>query len=139
MAALGEVHAEHRIARLQERKIYGEVRLRAGMRLHVRMLGAEQLTCAVARNVFHDVDVLAAAVIAVPRIALRVLVRQHRAHRRHNGRRDDVFGGNQLQIAALALELKLHGGAELRVRLGDKADRVQKITVHNKSFPSLNR
>ena len=117
MTALGEIHAEHRVAGLQQRKVYGKIRLRTGMRLHIGMLRTEELAGAVTRNVFHNVDILAAAVIAMCRIALRVFVCQNCTHRRQNRRRNDVFGSDQLEIAALALELKLHGLADLGIRL----------------------
>ena len=56
---------------LQQRKINGQVGLRAGVRLHVGVLGAEQLARAVAGNVLHHVHALASAVVAVAGIALR--------------------------------------------------------------------
>jgi hypothetical protein len=46
------------------------------MRLHVGEVGAEQRLRAVDRELFGDVDVLAAAVVALARVALGVLVRQ---------------------------------------------------------------
>ena len=66
VAAVGEREAEHRVARLEQRVIDGGVGLRAGVRLDVRVLGAEQLLGAVDRELLGDVDVLAAAVVARP-------------------------------------------------------------------------
>ena len=43
VAAVRQVHPEHRVARLQQREVDRHVRLRAGVRLHVGVLGAEQL------------------------------------------------------------------------------------------------
>ena len=43
VAPVREVHPEDRIARLEQREVDGHVGLRAGMRLHVHVLGAEQL------------------------------------------------------------------------------------------------
>ena len=48
--------------------------LRAGVRLHVDVLATEDLARAIARQVLNDVGILAAAVIAAARIALRVFV-----------------------------------------------------------------
>ena len=42
VAAVRQVHAEHRVARLQQRHVDRHVRLRAGVRLHVDVVGAEQ-------------------------------------------------------------------------------------------------
>jgi hypothetical protein len=56
------------------------------VRLHVRVLGAEELLRAVDRELLDLVDDLAAAVVALAGIALGVLVRRHGAdgleHRR---------------------------------------------------------
>ena len=43
VAAVREVHAEDGVAGLEQREVDGHVRLRAGVRLHVGVLGAEQL------------------------------------------------------------------------------------------------
>ena len=138
MAALCKVHAEHGIARLKQREIYGKVRLCAGVRLHIGMLCAEQTASTLTGDVFHNVYICTAAVIAVTRVALSIFVCEYRAHRSHNGRRHNVFGSNQLQIAALAFEFQLHRFADLGVCGFNKTDRVQKITVHTSSFPSKN-
>ena len=50
------------------------VGLRAGVRLHVGVFGAEQLLGAVDGELLGDVDVLAAAVVALAGIAFGVLV-----------------------------------------------------------------
>ena len=42
VAAVRQVHAEHRVARLEQRQVDGHVGLRARVRLHVDVLGAEQ-------------------------------------------------------------------------------------------------
>ena len=67
VAAHGEVHAEDGVARIQRRVVDRQVGLRAGMRLHVRVVCAEELTRSVAREVLDDVDLLAAAVVALAR------------------------------------------------------------------------
>ena len=56
-----------------------------------------------------DVDEAAAGVVAAARIALRVLVGHHRALRLQHGAGDDVLGGDQLDLVALAAELALDG------------------------------
>ena len=71
VAAVGEVHAQDRVAGLEHRQVDGHVRLRAGVRLHVGVLGAEQRLRAVDGQRLDDVDVLAAAVVAPARDSLR--------------------------------------------------------------------
>src|SRR5438034_857295 len=79
MATVRELEREDRVAWLQRRHVDGHVGLGARMRLHVRMLGAEELLRPVDRQLFNLVDDLAAAVVPFPRIALGVLVRRHAA------------------------------------------------------------
>ena len=115
MAAVREVHAHHRVAGVEHREVDSHVRLRTGVRLHVGMLRAEQLLRAIAGQVFHDVDVLAAAVIALARIALRVFIGQVGAHRRKHRVADKVFGRDQLDMLALTGQLIVHRCAQLGI------------------------
>ena len=89
------------------------------VRLHVRVLGAEELLGAVDRDRLDLVDDLAPAVVAPPRIALRVLVRRHRSDRLEHARPGEVLGGDQLDLAALALELLAEQTGDLGVELGE--------------------
>ena len=95
---------------LQEREVDGEVRGRARVRLHVRVLGAEQRLRAVDAELLDLVDVLLALVVALARVALGVLVREHRAGRREHGARDVVLRRDQADRVALAALL---GGDQL--------------------------
>ena len=87
---------------LQRGHIDGHIRLRARMRLHVGVLGAEKLLRAVDRKLLGVVHEFAAAVIALRRIALGVFVREHRAHRFEHRFGDEIFRGNQLEAGGLA-------------------------------------
>ncbi len=117
MAAVVEREAEHAVAGLQDGEVHRHVRLCARMCLHVRVLGAEQLGRTVARDLLDLVDDLAAAVVALARVALRVLVRRHRADSLEHARPREVLGGDQLDLAALAIELTLEQLCDLRVDL----------------------
>jgi len=75
------------------------------VRLHVRVLRAEQLLRTVARKILDLVDDLAAAVVALAGIALGVLVRRHRADRLEHARPREVLRRHQLDLAALPVEL----------------------------------
>ena len=86
---------------LSARQEHRHVRLGARVRLHVRVLGAEQRLRARDGERFDDVDVLAAAVVAPARIALGVLVREDRAGRLEHGGADEVLRGDQLQPGRL--------------------------------------
>ena len=67
VAAVVEPHRQDRVAGLEAGEVDGHVRLRAGVGLHVRVLGAEERLRAVDRELLDLVDHLAAAVVAPPR------------------------------------------------------------------------
>ena len=81
------------------------VGVRAGVRLHVGVLGAEQRARARAREFLGVVDDEVAAVVALAGIALGVLVGEHRALRLEHRRRREVLRRDQLDRRVLALEL----------------------------------
>ena len=116
VAAVRQVHAEHGVARLEQRQVDRHVRLRAGVRLHVGVVGAEQRLRARDRRALDDVDELAAAVVALARIALGVLVRQHRAGGFEHRAADEVLRRDQLEAAVLAVQLVAKRGGDLRDR-----------------------
>ena len=70
---------------------------------------------AVDRELLDLVDELAAAVVALARIALGVLVRQDRALRLAHGARDPVLGGDELEPGALAPLLLLDPVGDLGI------------------------
>ena len=74
MATGREAHAQHRVARFAQREEHGLVCLRAGMRLHIGELAAEQFPSAGDRQIFGDVDVDAAAVVAATGVTFRIFV-----------------------------------------------------------------
>ena len=100
-----EPHGEDRVAGLERAEVDGHVRLRAGVRLHVRVLGFEEGLRPVDGELLDLVDHLAAAVVAAAGVALGVLVRRHASDGLEHGRPGEVLGGDQLDRAALALEL----------------------------------
>ena len=121
VAAVREVHAEHRVAGLQQRQVGAQVGLRAGVRLHVHVIGAEQFLGARDRERFGDVDELASAVVALAGIALGVFVRHHRAGRFEHGGADEVFGGDQLETVFLPARFVRDGGGNVGIGLGERA------------------
>ena len=120
MAAVRQVHAEDRVARLQQREVHRHVGLRPGVRLHVRVLGAEQLLRARDRQRFGDVDELAAAVVALARISFRVLVREDGSLRLHHRLGDEVLRGDQLEAAVLAMTFVSQHVRDLGIRVAQR-------------------
>ena len=119
VAAVREVHAEDRVARLEHRHVDGHVGLRARVRLHVDVLGAEQLLRAIDRQRFGDVHELAAAVVPLARIALGVLVRHHGAGGLEHGEADEVLGRDELEAFFLAADFVADGGGDLGIDGGE--------------------
>ena len=89
------------------------------MRLHVGVFGTEQRLDAVDRQLLGHVDIFAAAVIALARIAFGILVGQLAALRFHHRRAGVVFRGDQLDMIFLAAVFVLDRGPQLRVDIGD--------------------
>ena len=86
VTALVEAHPHDLVAGLEQREVGGHVGVGARVRLHVGVLGAEQLAQAVAGELLDLVDHEVAAVVALRRVALGVLVGEHRALRgEHRG------------------------------------------------------
>ncbi len=107
MATVVEAEAEHGVARLEQRLVDAHVGVGTRVRLHVRVVGAEQRLHPVDRELFDRVDDRVAAVVPLARIALGVLVGEHRAGRGHHRRRGEVLARDQLEAGGLALDLAL--------------------------------
>ena len=120
MAAVRERHAEDRVAGLEHREVHRLVRLRAGVRLHVRVFGAVEPLNALDREALGDVHVLAAAVVAFARIALGVLVGERGPECLQHRGGAVVLGGDQLQVLFLARALGLDRPPELRIGSGER-------------------
>ena len=87
------------------------------MRLDVGVLRAEQFFDAVDCQLFDNIDVFAAAVVAFARIAFGVFVGQLRTLCLHHGAADVVFRGNQLDVVLLALVFLGNGCCQIGVVL----------------------
>jgi hypothetical protein len=87
------------------------------VRLHVRVLGAEELLGAVDRELLDLVNDLAAAVVALRRVPLRVLIGGNAADGFENARPREVLGRDQLDLSALPLELASEQLGDLRIQL----------------------
>jgi hypothetical protein len=109
MPAVGKRHAEDRVAGIEQRKVDGLIRLRAGVRLHVRVVRLEQLLDAFDRQLFGYIHKFATAVVTLAGIAFGVLVRQHRALGLEHARTGVVFRSDQLDVIFLALALGRNG------------------------------
>ena len=91
------------------------VGLGAGVRLHVGVLGAEELLQPVDGELLDLVDDLATAVVAAPGVALRVLVGQRGAHGVDHRPAGEVLTRDQLEPVALAAQLPIDQTGDQRV------------------------
>jgi hypothetical protein len=89
------------------------------VRLHIGVIGAKQLLGALDGQLLGLVDILAAAVVALVRVAFGVLVGQHRPLHRQHARAGVVLGGDQLDMLFLAPLLGLHRGPHLRIEFSN--------------------
>jgi hypothetical protein len=90
------------------------------MRLHVGGFGAKDLLDAVNGQLFGHVHVLAAAVVALARVALGVFVGELGALGGHDSRRGVVLAGDQLDVVFLARVFGLDGSPQFGVGLFNK-------------------
>ncbi len=121
VTAVRERHAEHRVARLQHGHEDGHVRLRAGVRLDVGVVGAEEPLRPLDREPLGLVDVLAAAVVAPAGIALGVLVGEDRPRRFADRAAGVVLRGDEFEVLALAPLLAGDRRGDLGVFGGDRS------------------
>src|SRR6516164_3700820 len=119
VSAVREIEAENSVAGCDERGVSGHVRGRAGVWLHVGVLGSEELLGAVAREVLHHVGKLASAVIALAGIAFCVFVGEDRTGGFEHSLADEVLGGDQLEAFVLAALYVGYGFGDLRIDFGD--------------------
>ena len=110
MAAVIELQPHRRVARRKQGKIGRDIRLCAGVRLHIRVVRAEQRLGPLDRELLHDINELAAAVVALARVTLGVLIGQHRAHRRQHRLGRVILGSDQFETILLSARFALDRG-----------------------------
>jgi hypothetical protein len=120
MAAGRQTHAENGVAGLGEGEHDALVGLRAGMRLDIGVGAGKQPLGALDGDGLGDIDELAAAVIALARIALGIFVGEDAARRFQHRPRDDVLGGDQLDLMLLASQLLADGVEQFGIALGER-------------------
>ena len=92
--AVRQIHGQNLVTRFEHREVDRHVRLRAAVRLHIHMFAAEQSFCAINGQLLGNIDILTAAVPALSRVALGILVCQHTALGLHHCTAREVFGCN---------------------------------------------
>src|SRR6185312_3775177 len=117
---LRQVQAQHQVARLEEGEIHRGVCLCARVRLHVRVLGVEQLLRAIDRDLLDAIHHFAATVVALAGKPFGVLVGKRRTHRLQDCERNKVLARNELETVALALGLFDDQTCDVRIEVPDR-------------------
>ncbi len=117
VTAVREVHGEEGIAWFHDGHEDGHVGLRACVGLDVGVLGSEELAGTFAGEVFDDVDMFAAAVIASSGVAFGVFIGQDGADGFLDGCGGVVFRGDEFQTFDLTSHLGLNGRENLGIDL----------------------
>ena len=85
------------------------------MRLYVRISAAEKLLGALDCKRLHNIDHLAAAVIALAGITFRILVCERTSHGSHDRFADPVLRCDQFDMIILTLNFLLNRGGDFRI------------------------
>ena len=116
---MGQRKAHKLGARLQQTRVDRKVcrTSRQGLDVNTPLFGAETegLKGALLAKCFDFVNDLVAAIIALPRVALRILVREAGSQGLHHSLRREVLAGNELDSLELALALRGDKLGHLRI------------------------
>src|SRR5579871_1091205 len=102
MAASRQVQPQKGIARLHQGEKGRDIGGGPRMRLNVCETASEKLRNTLNRQIFGNVDVLAAAIIALARLAFGIFVGEDRALRLEHRGADIILRGDQLDIVLLS-------------------------------------
>ena len=115
MPALRKIHSHKSVARFEQGKKGGEVRVCAGVRLHVGVFRAEELFCAFPRDIFNNIHAPASAVITFAGITLGVFVGKNTAGGKQHRFRNDVFRSDKFHVVTLAFKFQAAGVGNRRI------------------------
>ena len=121
VTAMGEVHSHERIAQVENREINRHIGLSPAVRLHVGVLGAEELFRALDGQPLHDVCKLAASVITAAGITLCILVGEYRTGGFQNRFAREVLGSDELQSFRLSAYFLIDSLGDLGIHFEERA------------------
>jgi hypothetical protein len=120
VTAVGEVHAEDRVAGGEQGQEYREVGLGSRVGLDVGMGRAEKFLDPIDGDLLDLIDEFTAAVVALVGQALSIFVGENRALGCHHRRGGEVFAGDQFEVVLLAIQLLADEGRNSGVALGQE-------------------
>src|SRR3989442_5574348 len=137
MAAVGEIGPKDHVPGLEQGEVRRHVRLGARVGLDIDVLGGEELPGAGDGEVLGNVHDLAAAVVALARIALGVLGGHHRARSLQHGLGAEVLGSDQLEVARLADGLVPDGPGDLGIHVLEPAHAPPRARMAPRSISAI--
>ena len=115
MTSMRQVHAQYRIARLQNTEVDGHIGLASRMRLNIDVLGPEEFLCARDRKAFHHIDELATAIVSAAGIPFGVFIREYGARGFKNSPVRKILRGDEFQTSGLPPFLILDRSVDFRI------------------------
>ena len=91
VSAMGEIHAQNRIAGFAGGEVDSHVGLGSGVRLNVGMFGAEQFLGAVNGQLFNHIHIFTASIVSFTWVALCIFVGKYRTLRFQNSFGNEVL------------------------------------------------
>ena len=125
VAAMGQIQAQNRVARLQHRRVGGLIGLRSRVRLHVGILRAKKFLGPFACQFLHHVGKFASAVIALAGIPLRIFVGEYGTGSLEHSLAHEVLRTDQFQPFMLAASFVVDGVRNLRINLIERAGHIR--------------
>lgn len=103
VSAVRKVHAKNGVARLKKSQIGSHVGLRAGMGLHIDVLGVKKQLGPFLSKSFDHIHIFATAVIAFARITFSILVGEYATLRLTYCSGNNILGSDKLKLTHLPL------------------------------------
>ncbi len=120
VATVCKIKTQNGVAGLDDRHVSRGIRLGTRVRLHICVLRAKKLFCAVARQIFNDIGKFATTVVAFSRIAFGILVGKHGTHSLEHRLADKVLRGDHFETIVLAANFVVKSGGDLWISLGER-------------------
>ncbi len=121
VAAMGQIKTQDGVAGVDDRHVGGGIGLGTGVGLHVGVIGAKKLLGAIPGQVFDHIGKLAAAVVALARIAFGIFVGEDGTDSLQHRLADKILRGDHLQAFVLAADFVIDGRGDLWIGLGKRA------------------
>ena len=119
VTAVGQIQAKNRVPVLQQGKVGRHVGLGPRMRLHVDVIGAEELLGPFDGQRLGHVDEFTAPVVTFPGVSFRILVRERGPHGLQDRLADEVLRGDQFQLRSLPLRFQSDDLGNVRIRIDE--------------------